>query len=549
MEKSKEINENLKEELRNKLRKLNRDNCWIRKLTENDINLLIEETNFLRTDSSLLLRKYYFLNNFTEIRKCLVCGKEIIPQLGGKFALYCSDSCRFSEKAKKITRQKINDTCIEKYGNKCSLRNPDVAEKAKETFQKKYGKDNYFQSKENQQKIREIVKEKYNVESISQLKDVKEKVRNSMEKYSKEERKAIRKRALHTKRDNYYDTFITLLKEKDLIPMFSKEEYINADMNKTYTFKCEKCGRIFEYNLQDRGFGVRLISCPNRAHWASTSHEELEVFNWIKSLGIENIEQNKRNWNNRKKFYEADIFLPDYKLVIEFNGLYWHSNLNKPDDYHFKKWKYFKNMDIDCIQIFENEWKYKPEIIKDAIRRKLKINKILDTYFYEIVEIDEKTYEKFIFENYIFDYEKSEYIFGIFTDNDLVAVIGISRNQKYNWLINSLCVKVRYDLNDIGYSFIFNYIKEKFKGSIAFIMDARYLNDSEFIKNRFKISEYLKPSYYYFKRSNLNLYPSTQYKSIKSSLSVFNSEVSEQENMLLNDYLWIYDAGKVVYAL
>ena len=42
--------------------------------------------------------------------------------------------------------------------------------------------------------------------------------------------------------------------------------------------------------------------------------------------------------NNSKKIiegYELDIYLPDLKLAFEFNGVYWHNELNKSNNYHY----------------------------------------------------------------------------------------------------------------------------------------------------------------------------------------------------------------------
>jgi hypothetical protein len=54
---------------------------------------------------------------------------------------------------------------------------------------------------------------------------------------------------------------------------------------------------------------------------------------------IKSIYNGKIITNNRKilKGKELDIYLPDEKLAIEFDGIYWHSL--KDENYHLNKTK------------------------------------------------------------------------------------------------------------------------------------------------------------------------------------------------------------------
>ena len=57
------------------------------------------------------------------------------------------------------------------------------------------------------------------------------------------------------------------------------------------------------------------------------SHYEDEIVEMLrKEFNITNIELNKRGLLSSGK--EIDIYLPDYKVGIEFNGEYWHCDLH-----------------------------------------------------------------------------------------------------------------------------------------------------------------------------------------------------------------------------
>ena len=70
---------------------------------------------------------------------------------------------------------------------------------------------------------------------------------------------------------------------------------------------------------------------------------------------------------------EVDIYIRPLYLAIEYNGLYWHHY--KPGDdkeRHLKKRELLNKHGIECIQINEDEWLHKKEIIKSILLSKFK---------------------------------------------------------------------------------------------------------------------------------------------------------------------------------
>ena len=86
---------------------------------------------------------------------------------------------------------------------------------------------------------------------------------------------------------------------------------------------------------------------------SGTSHKEKDLVDFIRSFYDGTILENRR-----KIIYpnELDIYLPDMKLAIEFNGNYWHSVENGcSKDYHLKKSLLCKDKGIRLIHIYEFE--------------------------------------------------------------------------------------------------------------------------------------------------------------------------------------------------
>ena len=95
------------------------------------------------------------------------------------------------------------------------------------------------------------------------------------------------------------------------------------------------------------------------------SIEEDNLANWISSIYSGEIIRNSRSIIPPK---ELDIYIPEKKVAIEFNGLYWHSEAANTDKYyHYNKTTECEKKGIRLIQIYSDEWIYKQDIVKSII--------------------------------------------------------------------------------------------------------------------------------------------------------------------------------------
>lgn len=110
----------------------------------------------------------------------------------------------------------------------------------------------------------------------------------------------------------------------------------------------------------------------------NSSYNEKKIYNYlITIIDPSEIVTNARGVIDK---YELDMYIPSKKVAIEYNGLYWHSSLNKPDDYHYHKSKLCEEKGIRLIHVWEHEWddSRKQPILKSIIKNALGItnNKI-----------------------------------------------------------------------------------------------------------------------------------------------------------------------------
>lgn len=107
--------------------------------------------------------------------------------------------------------------------------------------------------------------------------------------------------------------------------------------------------------------------CPRCAHNLSRAEDEICAF----------LKENNVNFIQRCRDvispYEIDIYLPDYKIGIEYNGLYWHSSLFKDKAYHLTKTEYAAQNGVYLLQIFEDEYVNKKQLVLNKIKHILNI--------------------------------------------------------------------------------------------------------------------------------------------------------------------------------
>ena len=95
------------------------------------------------------------------------------------------------------------------------------------------------------------------------------------------------------------------------------------------------------------------------------SKPEIELQDFIKSLGFKIKTNNRKILNGR----ELDIYIPELKKAIEFNGTYWHySKKHFTPGKHAKKSNLCKEKGIKLLHIREDLWLKNKEYIFEVIK-------------------------------------------------------------------------------------------------------------------------------------------------------------------------------------
>ena len=145
---------------------------------------------------------------------------------------------------------------------------------------------------------------------------------------------------------------------KDFLQNFIKDNFEGKPTIQELCDKVEK-SRTWICNLINKNDLRDLIQYyPNL--------KENELVNIIKSFYKGEILENNNTLLDGK---EIDIYLPNLKLGIEFNGNYWHCDKLKEISYHKNKSLFAESKGIRLIHIWEWEWSQKSDILKQFFKR------------------------------------------------------------------------------------------------------------------------------------------------------------------------------------
>lgn len=303
-------------------------------------------------------------------------------------------------------RRKSVVTCIQKYGTEHNTQAQEIKDKVRKTCEEQYGGIGWA-STEIMDKFKQTIRDKYDVEYITQNNDIRQKI-------------------IDTKIDklkNKYDDILDIYFDQDA------NDYI-------YVCKCPHPGctncELKTYKITANGYRNRrshkIEPCTNIQPLNDTSSSlEKIVRGWLDSLDLE-YQTNVRDIIPPK---ELDIYIPSKKIAIEINGCYWHSDQEKPKNYHMDKYKDCEAHGIQLIQIWEDWLINKPDIIQSILLSKLgECHNVIYARQCELREVNPKDTRIFLEENHIQGPCNSKYSYGLYYDNELVSLMTFGAQRK-----------------------------------------------------------------------------------------------------------------------
>jgi hypothetical protein len=156
---------------------------------------------------------------------------------------------------------------------------------------------------------------------------------------------------------------------------------------------------------------------------SAVSFQQVAIYDFIRSHYTGTIILNDRTILHGGK--ELDIWLPEVKVAIEFNGLHWHTLAKVGRDYHAQKTAECRKLGIRLLHVWEDDWQEREDIVKRHVLSILNLSVERKVYARkcEVREVTTAEAAHFLKENHIQGYSPSTVKLGLFENgtNLLVA--------------------------------------------------------------------------------------------------------------------------------
>lgn len=356
---------------------------------------------------------------------------------------YSPETCEILDTKKcKVKKQKYNN--LKKYGEDHYSKTQEYKDKIRKTCIAKYGVEHFTQTSEYKEKYKKSLKDKYGVENQFQREDIKQKSKKTnLEKYNSEyvlNNPEIKQKSYETKVKN---GSIKLYNGKNLTE-------ISKELNITPSAVIDRIKK----------HGTKKIF--------NKKHES-----YLEKIFINNI-LDKNNIEYEKQF-NINGKIADFKignLLIECDGLYWHSEAKRDKKYHKEKREFYITNGYYPIFFYEDEILENPEIISSIILNKINKSHKIFARKCEIKELTTKDANLFFSENHLMGKGQGKSI-GLIYNKEIISAIRFKK-IKDGIDISRFCHRIKHTTIG-GFSKLIKYLEINIKPSfIQTFIDLRY---------------------------------------------------------------------------
>ena len=352
------------------------------------------------------------------------------------------------------------------------------------------------------------------------------------------------KKKISQERTKTTEEYVQQCKEK-YGDLYDYSETVYTQSSEKVRVKCNECGKFFEIeaNSHLQGHG-----CPN--HYRQKSKLEEEIYKFLSSITEHTVVQSYRG---NKEIMEIDVYIPDLNFGVELDGLYWHNEMNRENDYHLKKTVACEKNGIRLFHVFEDEWLYKKDIIKSMLRNAVgkTENKIMARKC-EICEVGSSEAGKFLDENHLQGKCSSALKYGLYYNGELVSLMtfGKSRhfvgNGKSEWELLRFCNKLNTNVVGAASKLFKYFLMMNNPSNVVSYADRRWSSGNLYNKLGFTLYNKSKPSYYYV-IGDKKYYRFNYRKSVLMEKYGCPQDMSEHDFCKSMKWYRIYDCGCLCY--
>lgn len=525
------------------------------------------------------MKIWWIVNGIEDFPPCAECGKPNRTDrcsVSGYQTEYCSAKCSHgsvAEKKREATNmavygcanpkqsKAVQDKCVERLRDKYGVDNvwqlDSVKEKSRGTKEERYGDAGYV----NAEKRAATNLERYGAENAFASEEIKGRIRETMlERYGADHPMRVdeirdkvalksRERQVH----NSWKNFVSV--NTYSAPAFDEDfYYAHREKDFEFDFKCRKCGKVFQSRVHNGG----IRRCPACYPVKTTSIKEAEMYEFLKSVYGGKIVRKDRTI---LKGSELDFVIPDRKLAIEFDGLYWHSEQfgGKDRNYHVDKTDACEREGMALVHVFEDEWDGRREIVESRIKDMLGVRgRTVYARSCEVREIGNSESADFMDENHLQGGSAQPKLsYGLFKDGELLAAmsfcgnrIALGHSSSDGWELLRFCCKTGCHIPGAAGKLLAKFEADAEPESLISYADRRWSRGNLYEKLGFRLDHVSRPNYWYLNNGCYARYHRFAFRKseLAKKLKKFDPDLTEIENMVANKYSRIWDCGNLVYV-
>lgn len=348
--------------------------------------------------------------------------------------------------------QKRKSTNIDKYGCDNPFANESIKAKISETIKKKYGCSHHMKNMDVKVRVKITNNRRYGYDNVSQSPKIKDKIRSTNNKiygydYAAQS-PAIKHKIMSTKISN------------------GNMRVVDGMNSKNWAEKTGYCLSRFNQLVREYGFEIA------KQMYKTDSYTSLELR--FKQF----LDDNLINYNNHVRLkLDNKLYIPDFvvndSIIVECDGLYWHSDSSRPNNYHTEKKTGYDQLGYDSLFFREDEIRDKFDIVKSIVLNKIGKSNRIYARKCSMYMIDDKTADDFFVCNHIMGKGRGQ-TFVLSHDSVIVSAIRVKRLKNNDYEISRFCNLLNTSVVG-GFSRLLTYFLSVTKPtSLITFIDRRY---------------------------------------------------------------------------
>lgn len=295
-------------------------------------------------------------------------------------------------------------------------------------------------------------------------------------------------------------------------------------------------GTVIDY-CKKHGFSIKQRS--------SYSLEELKLQTFLDSINV-SIESNIKTIISP---YELDVYIPEHKLAIEVNGLYWHSAPEKQGR-HLTKLTMCENVGIELLQFTDNEINTKFDVVCSIISNRLGKSIKLNGRQCKVALVDHNTSAQFLNQNHLHGNCNCKINLGLYFKEELVmiATFGKSRFTGHDWELIRMCPKLNTSIRG-GLTKLIAHFRKNYTGSLVSYCNRDIGNGKGYSASGFQYVGNTLPGYFWTDGNVIMSRHTTQKKRLQSWLVPFDPDKTEKDNMLNCGWRQFWNTGNMKFEM